>query len=103
LARVFHNLIHNAVEAMPHGGQITIRVQHHERKVLTEIADTGPGLPAELMERLFEPFATHGKSSGTGLGLSICRKTVQEHGGEIRALNAPAGGAVFSFTLPGRG
>lgn len=103
LARVFHNLVHNAVEAMPQGGQITIRLQVHERKVITEIADTGPGVPAELMERLFEPFATHGKSSGTGLGLSICRKTVQEHGGEIRARNEAGGGAVFSFTLPARG
>jgi signal transduction histidine kinase len=100
LSRVFHNLVHNAVEAMPHGGQILLRVQPVEGWVLTEIADNGPGLPGELMEKLFEPFATHGKATGTGLGLSICRKAVQEHGGEITARNQPGGGAVFSFTLP---
>jgi signal transduction histidine kinase len=103
LARVFHNLVHNAVEAMPQGGTIRMRVQPVEGWVLTEIADTGPGLPAEMMDRLFEPFTTHGKATGTGLGLSICRKTVQEHGGEITARNAPEGGAVFSFTLPRKG
>jgi len=100
LARVLHNLVHNAGQAMPHGGQILLRVRALDRHVQTEVADTGPGLPSELMGRLFEPFATHGKSAGTGLGLSICRKTIQEHGGEITARNEPGGGAVFSFTLP---
>ena len=103
LERVFHNLVHNAVQAMPDGGQITIHVQPVEGWVLTEIADNGPGLPAELGGRLFDPFVTHGKSTGTGLRLSICRKAIQEHGGEITARNHPGGGAVFSFTLPRRG
>jgi signal transduction histidine kinase len=100
LARVFHNLAHNAVQAMPHGGQITIRVQPDAERAWTEIEDTGPGIPAAVMGKLFEPFATHGKASGTGLGLSICRKTIQEHGGEIIARNRPEGGAVFRFALP---
>ena len=100
LARVFHNLTHNAMQAMPHGGQIIIRVHPDAERAWTEIEDTGPGIPDAVMGKLFEPFATHGKASGTGLGLSICRKTIQEHGGEITARNRPEGGAVFRFALP---
>jgi signal transduction histidine kinase len=100
LARVFHNLTHNAVQAMPRGGRIIIRIQQDIETAWTEIEDTGPGIPAAVMGKLFEPFATHGKTSGTGLGLSICRKTIQEHGGEITAQNRPEGGAVFRFALP---
>ena len=100
LNRVFHNLIGNAIDEMPHGGAITIRFSVNAGTVITEIQDSGRGIAPEILDRLFEPFATHGKTKGTGLGLSICQRIIEEHGGTISAHNGPAGGAVFRFALP---
>jgi two-component system sensor kinase FixL len=63
------------------------------------VTDTGPGLPAEIREKIFEPFVTS-KESGTGIGLSISRTIIEAHHGQIRADSHPDGGAVFSVTLP---
>jgi len=68
--------------------------------VVTELADTGPGIAPEIADRLFDAFVTHGKEYGTGLGLSICKKIIEDHGGRIWARNEPGGGAVFAFSLP---
>lgn len=100
LSRVFHNIAHNATEAMGGGGRILLRFEARPSEVVTEIEDTGPGIPAEMDGRLFEPFATHGKVHGTGLGLSICKRIIQDHHGWISARNEPGRGAVFSFGLP---
>jgi signal transduction histidine kinase len=100
LTRVFYNLIFNAVDAMPDGGKITIRFCLTDTAVVTEVEDTGPGIAPEIAGRLFEPFATYGKTRGTGLGLSISKRIIEEHGGRISARNEPGGGAVFSFALP---
>jgi len=100
LNRVFHNLVGNAIDEMPRGGTITLRFSLSKEAVGTEIQDSGGGIAPEIVDRLFEPFATHGKTKGTGLGLSICQRIVEEHGGTISAHNAAAGGAVFRFTLP---
>ena len=100
LSRAFCNLAYNAMDAMPDGGRILLRFETSAREVITEIEDTGPGLPAEILGRLFEPFATHGKEHGTGLGLSIVKRIIEEHGGLITARNGSGGGAIFSFTLP---
>jgi signal transduction histidine kinase len=100
LRRVFHNLVHNATDAMQGGGVIRVRLQLKPAEVVTEVEDTGPGLPPEILGQLFEPFVTHGKAEGTGLGLSICRRVIEEHGGWIAARNLPDRGAVFSFGLP---
>jgi signal transduction histidine kinase len=64
---------------MPGGGKILLRFRHDEKEVVTEAEDTGPGIAPEIADRLFQPFATHGKSHGTGLGLSICKKIVGDH------------------------
>ncbi len=100
LRRVFYNLTHNATDAMPGGGRITLRFSRDAAEVVTELADTGPGIAPEMADKLFEVFATHGKEHGTGLGLSICKKIVEDHGGRIWARNEPGRGAVFSFALP---
>jgi signal transduction histidine kinase len=100
LTRVFYNLIGNAVDAMPEGGKIRLRFLVSDRGVITEIEDSGKGIPAEIADRLFEAFATFGKARGTGLGLSISKRIIEEHGGAIAARNQPGSGAVFSFTLP---
>ena len=100
LRRVFHNLIHNATDAMPQGGRITVRVHANGTEMITEIQDTGRGLAPDIAGRLFEPFATHGKAHGTGLGLSICKRIADDHRGWISARNGTDRGAVFSFGLP---
>jgi signal transduction histidine kinase len=100
LRRVFHNLVHNATDAMQGGGVIRVRLQLKPTEVVTEVEDTGPGIPPAILGQLFEPFVTHGKAEGTGLGLSICRRVIEEHGGWIAARNLPDRGAVFSFGLP---
>ncbi len=100
LRRVFYNLVHNATDAMPAGGKITVRCQQDAGELVTEIADTGPGIAPEIAGKLFQAFATFGKEHGTGLGLSICKKIVEDHHGRIWARNEPGRGAVFSIALP---
>jgi len=100
LRRVLQNLVHNACDVLAEGGRIVVRVHVASGFVVTEVQDNGPGIAPEIRDRLFEPFATHGKAQGTGLGLSICRRIVEDHGGTIAAENVPQGGAVFRFTLP---
>lgn len=100
LQHVFGNLIHNALDAMPHGGKIKLRFSVTENEVVTEVEDSGKGIAPEIVPCLFQPFATHGKVQGTGLGLSICKRIIEDHRGRIQARNAPGRGAVFSFSLP---
>ncbi|MCS7337145.1 MAG: cyclic nucleotide-binding domain-containing protein [Verrucomicrobiae bacterium] len=100
LKRVLFNLCDNAADAMPEGGRITLYFGRTEGEVITEIQDTGPGIPPEILDRLFEPFATFGKAHGTGLGLSICHRIIEDHHGRIWGHNLPGGGAVFAFALP---
>jgi two-component system sensor histidine kinase HydH len=100
--QVLVNLLLNALDALPHGGIIRIELlgpTPDEPAVTVRVHDTGPGIPANIKPRLFEPFVS-GKETGLGLGLSISRRLVEAHGGAIRGENAPHGGAVFTFTLP---
>ena len=96
--RVFFNLITNAVEAMPRGGKIRIGARKTHNCVLIEVEDTGPGIPREIRDRLFEPFVTAGKDHGLGLGLALSRQTVLDHGGDM--WTEPAQGARFVISLP---
>ena len=100
LSRVFFNLFGNATDIMLNGGKIFLRFSLNENEVVTEIEDTGPGIAPEMADKLFQPFATYGKTKGTGLGLSICKKIVEDHGGEISVRGEAGRGAIFSFTLP---
>jgi signal transduction histidine kinase len=98
MQRVFVNLIVNAVEAMPCGGSVRIGVRKAGQYALVEVEDTGPGIPSQIRDRLFEAFVTAGKENGLGLGLAFCRRTILEHGGEI--WSEPAAGARFIIRLP---
>lgn len=100
LRRVFHNLVHNATDAMPRGGKVFLRFIPNGTEIVTEIEDTGPGIAPEIAGTLFEAFASHGKAHGTGLGLSICKRIVEDHRGWISARNETGRGAIFSFGLP---
>ena len=99
--QVMVNLIRNAVEAMAETPRCELRIGGRagpDGVVEAFVADTGPGLPADLAERLFEPFVT-GKADGMGIGLAVCRSIVEAHGGAIRGESDPYGGAIFRFTL----
>jgi nitrogen-specific signal transduction histidine kinase len=98
IERVFFNLITNALEAMPHGGNISIDARKADQHVLIEVEDTGPGIPAGIRDRLFQPFVTLGKNHGLGLGLALSRQTVLDHGGDMWI--EPAAGARFVIRLP---
>jgi signal transduction histidine kinase len=100
LSRVFHNLTGNAADAMITGGKIKLSFKQNGKEIITELQDTGKGIAQEILDRLFQAFATYGKANGTGLGLSICKKIVQDHHGQIYARNAAGGGALFGFSLP---
>ena len=94
IRRVFLNLALNALQAAEPGG--TLKVRARERCV--EIEDDGPGIPAEVLEKLFTPFLTS-KAKGTGLGLAIAQKIVEAHGGTIEGRNLPGRGACFTVRL----
>ena len=105
LRRVMENLLSNAWKFTPEGGRVTASVKPGKDGLVFSVADTGPGIPAEQLEAIFEKYkrlkAGDGET-GFGLGLAIARKIVELHGGKIWAEAAPAGGAVFGFTVPGQ-
>jgi signal transduction histidine kinase len=102
LQQVFLNLVVNAQDALrarPEPRTIEIVGWCENGNAVVEVRDTGPGIPPDVLPRLFEPFFTT-KSTGTGLGLAVSAGIVRELGGELRAENRPAGGAVFRLALP---
>jgi PAS domain S-box-containing protein len=99
LEQLFLNLVMNAHEATPPGGTVIVEVQHEAQHVTVSVADTGPGIAPELMERVFDPFFST-KKRGSGLGLAICAGIAQTHGARLRAGNRPGAGAIFSVEFP---
>ncbi|HEY7727571.1 MAG TPA: ATP-binding protein [Candidatus Eisenbacteria bacterium] len=98
------NLMLNAVQAMPKGGTLTVRTRRAGAGVGLEVEDTGPGIAAPHMDRIWDPFfTTKPPGEGTGLGLSIAQRIVTRHGGRIRAENRTDGGARFIVELPVEG
>jgi two-component system, NtrC family, sensor kinase len=101
LQQVFLNLFLNARDAMPKGGWLTIATRAADDVATIEVADTGSGIPAEQLSRIYDPFfTTKDIGKGTGLGLSITYGIVQEHGGSIACDSAPGQGTRFTLTLP---
>jgi two-component system sensor histidine kinase HydH len=94
--QVLTNLLENAVQA---GAPVRASVASARGELVFEVRDGGPGVPAEDLERIFEPFYTK-RVRGTGLGLAVVKRVVELHRGAIRVANDPAGGAVFRVTLP---
>jgi signal transduction histidine kinase len=100
-ARVLVNVLKNAGEAMPDCGTITLAVEPRGRgEVAFVVADTGCGIPEEVLATVFEPFVTHGKVNGTGLGMAIARSVVEAHGGRIRLRSTPGEGTTVEITIP---
>lgn len=101
IQQVLLNLLRNAIEAMQDSArrQILISTNPAEGVMLAvSVADTGPGLAADVASKLFQPFVTT-KAQGMGIGLSLSRTIVEAHGGQISAGPNPAGGSIFRFTL----
>lgn len=99
LRQVFINLMKNAIEAMPEGGQLTVRAALDGERLVIDIIDTGSGLPEDI--DVFEPFRTT-KATGTGLGLPIARRVLAAHGGTISCSSTPGSGTTFQVVLPVR-
>lgn len=105
LRQAFLNIILNGLQATPPDGSVTITVSLEEAKasgpgsIELSFSDTGPGIEADKMERIFEPFYTS-KEGGTGLGMAITRKIIEGHGGRIEVMSEPGAGADFRIHLP---
>ena len=98
IRRALLNLVLNAIDAMPEGGRLELAADLGTGLQLS-VADTGPGLSEETLQRLFEPFVTT-KQSGTGLGLTIVERIAEVHGGTVTAENVAGQGARFTLHLP---
>jgi signal transduction histidine kinase len=101
LRRALVNLALNAIDVMPHGGELCITGCEKRGGFELEVADSGPGVPDDIGARIFEPFFTT-KSDGAGLGLAIVFRVAESHGGEVRVANCPEGGAAFTIRIPRR-
>ena len=105
MKQVLLNLIHNALQAMPNGGDLAISTQTASRAgrdwIKVSVQDTGVGIPKPDQARIFEPFyTTKGDQGGTGLGLSVTYGIVTDHGGQIDVESQPGTGSKFSVWLP---
>jgi signal transduction histidine kinase len=100
LEQVFLNLLLNARDAMPGGGQLTIETFVREGKLHARFTDTGTGISPEDLPHILEPYFTTKEDRGTGLGLAICQRIVAQHGGEIDVVSQPDEGAQFTILLP---
>ena len=100
LRELMTNLIFNAVDALPTGGTIRLRVVAEDGQGIIEVVDSGVGMSAEVQARVFEPFFTTKGEGGTGLGLAMVFGIVEQHGGHIEVRSAPGDGTTFRITFP---
>jgi PAS domain S-box-containing protein len=99
IERVFINLVKNAIDAMPNGGTITLTCKQANGCVEITFADTGMGIPEEIMPKIFSPLSTT-KAQGMGFGLAICKRMIEAHGGTITVETEKGKGTAFTVTLP---
>jgi signal transduction histidine kinase len=100
IERVVFNLLTNAVEAMPEGGDLTVRLYASGGEARITVEDTGTGISEEDRKQLFRPFFTT-RERGVGMGLAICRRIAEENGGSIAVESEPGKGSRFTIKLPG--
>jgi signal transduction histidine kinase len=103
LRQVVTNLVDNAVKYTPSGGRVSLAAEARENRVFVTVRDTGPGIPAEEQEKIWQRLyrGDHSRSQrGLGLGLAMVKALVEAHGGRVTVANQPAGGAVFTVELP---
>jgi two-component system, OmpR family, sensor histidine kinase KdpD len=100
MEQVFINLLENVVRHTPGGTAVDITAEQEGNTMKMTIADRGPGLKSDELDRVFEKFYHDPKSPGAGLGLAICQAILKAHGGTISASNRSEGGAIFLLRLP---
>ena len=101
LQQVLMNLLLNAVDAMPDGGRLTLSLRTVAGRIRIEVADTGVGIPAGVLEKIYDPFfTTKPRGQGTGLGLSVSYGIVKEHAGTLTAESSSGEGSRFTISLP---
>ncbi|MEX0602920.1 MAG: HAMP domain-containing sensor histidine kinase, partial [Bacteroidota bacterium] len=100
LHRALVNIIGNAIDVLPDGGEIQFQAARENDHLAFLVSDTGPGIPPDVGERIFEPFVTAGKPKGTGLGLSITKEIVELHGGSISFHSVRGKGTTFTVKIP---
>jgi len=105
ITTVLRNLVYNAIKFTKRGGIISVFAKEEKKCIKIEVSDTGIGIPAQDIEKLFQPdvyFKTKGtaKESGTGLGLILCKDFIEKNGGKIKVISEEGKGSAFSFTLP---
>lgn len=101
LNQVWLNLLDNALRAVGKTGKIQIATERVENDLVVTMTDTGPGIPHDQLERIFEPFfSTRAAGEGTGLGLAISRRIVSQHGGRLSVFSEPGKGTRFAVALP---
>ena len=100
IRRALRNLVNNAIEASSQGGRVEVATSVEGAEALVRVSDQGGGIPDDMLDRLFEPFATSGKRGGTGLGLTIVKKVMDDHGGGVAVETAAGEGTCFTLRLP---
>ena len=101
LEQVILNLLLNAIDAMPNGGELTIKTAQNNDKIFISITDTGSGITAEHLKQIFDPFfTTKDPGKGTGLGLPISHSFIKAHGGDISVESKPTQGSRIKIWLP---
>ena len=99
IKQVFLNVLLNALQAMPNGGQLQIHMRVSGGHLLTTIQDEGGGIPQKIQEKLFDPFFTT-KQGGTGLGLSVSHRITENHNGQLRIISKEPVGTMVEVRLP---
>ena len=100
MREVFVNIILNALDAMPMGGQLVVHSKTNDHEIVLSFADTGSGMTEEIKQRIFEPFFTTKGVSGLGMGLSETYRIIERHGGHIEFESQPRQGTIFTIRLP---
>ncbi len=99
LKQAFLNIISNAIQSMPDGGTITVSTVQRGQSIVVRIEDTGPGIPGDIMSKLFVPFFTTRKT-GSGLGLAVTKRVIDNHGGDIEVMSEIGKGTIFDVSIP---
>ena len=102
LRQVLGNLLANALRFTPEGGFVDLTLSTAGSRAVLQVSDSGPGIPADELPRVFDRFfrGRHAASAGSGIGLAVVSELIDAHGGSVRAANRPGAGAVFTVDLP---
>jgi len=99
LKQAFLNIINNSIQVMPEGGTVEVTTTQKGGSIVVSIEDTGPGIPGDVMSKLFVPFFTT-RQTGSGLGLAVTKRIIDNHGGDIEVMSEIGKGTRFDVSIP---